>query len=787
MIKLFQLENNQVVRKINLTEKEYNLGRSSENDLVFKNSKVSRQHAFLKESQNSYEIIDNKSTNHVYVNDQKVERKLLECGDVIGISRNISLLFVNGMESESKSNAFIKTKNGITKDEVQVIKKITSKIISLHDLNEILHKILTEVVAVVKAERGFIALTNDQNEIRTEKSVGYNIDLREDSAKELLPCSIINEILEKQAPLLISDVNSHAGNSDSVYSLGIRSIMCAPLMFDRDLIGILYVDSGESIDNFQESEQHLFNILADYAAIAIKSSISYNEIKMLNEQLQNKIKTSEEKYRYFLEILPISVIVYRNNKIQYLNPAAKKLLGGADKQDLLNEPIDKFMSKDYAKHIQNHIVENDKNLKTLSVSEECFFRIDGSKLNVEVGARHFNYMDQQSIMLLARDISNRKKMEEDLLKKQKLESISLLAGGIAHDFNNILTSILGNISLVKENISQDLNLRGLLQNAEESCHNAVGLTEQLLTFAKGGEPVKEKFHLKSFIKDTILFVLRGSNINYTFNLDEKLWDLNADKGQINQVINNIVINAKHAMPEGGRIVIKAHNKTLPKSNKLQLDAGKYVQISIQDNGVGIAEKHLNKIFDPYFTTKQEGSGLGLATSYSVIQKHGGNLTVNSELGEGTTFNIYLPALTNGEKIEQQREKEIIKGAGSILFMDDEEMIRRVAKRMFEKLGYTVCLATNGEETLKIYKKYKQLNQPFDIVILDLTVQNGMGGKKTLEKLREFHNGVKAIVTSGYSGNDVIQNFKKYGFVDRVIKPYTLNKISKKLNRVINTK
>jgi two-component system cell cycle sensor histidine kinase/response regulator CckA len=383
------------------------------------------------------------------------------------------------------------------------------------------------------------------------------------------------------------------------------------------------------------------------------------------------------------------------------------------------------------------------------------------------------------------DITVRKRLEEDLLRAQKLESVGLLAGGIAHDFNNILTIIMGNISLAKTDLARGDDPSELLTEAERASKRAQTLTRQLLTFAKGGAPLKETASIKDILKESSSFVLRGSKSGCEFSLAEDLWPAEVDVGQISQVINNIVINANQAMPKGGIIQIVAENLIIDNGQGLPVKAGKYVRISIKDQGVGIAEKHLLNIFDPYFTTKQEGSGLGLATTYSIIRKHDGHITVESKLGEGTTFHIYLPA--SDKAVPEKEEIKLIKGQGRILVMDDEVALKRMIGRMLRKLGYESEFAKDGAEAIEMYKGAMESRMPYDAVILDLTIPGGMGGKEAIKELLEIDPEVKAIVSSGYSDDQVLSNFREYGFKGMMPKPFESLSLGKVLHEMLKGK
>jgi signal transduction histidine kinase/ActR/RegA family two-component response regulator len=380
------------------------------------------------------------------------------------------------------------------------------------------------------------------------------------------------------------------------------------------------------------------------------------------------------------------------------------------------------------------------------------------------------------------DITERKRMEEELLKAQKLESVGILAGGIAHDFNNILTAIIGNISLAKHLVTPEDEIFDLLNEAEMASTRAQGLTKQLLTFAKGGTPIKETASIKDIIKESTTFTLRGSKSICEFFITQDIWPVEVDVGQFNQVINNIMINATQAMPLGGIIKVAVGNLIIDEKDNLPIKPGRYIGISITDQGIGIAEEYLSKIFDPYFTTKQKGSGLGLATSYSIIKRHYGHITVESRLGVGTTFHIYLPA--SEKAIPEKEEFRLIKGQGRILVMDDEAPLRRTVGKMLERLGYEAEFAKDGNEAIDMVKKGKEVKKPYDAVILDLTIPGGMGGKECITKLLEIEPGIKAIVSSGYSEDPVLANFQEYGFKGVMPKPFAALSLSKVLHDVL---
>jgi PAS domain S-box-containing protein len=390
--------------------------------------------------------------------------------------------------------------------------------------------------------------------------------------------------------------------------------------------------------------------------------------------------------------------------------------------------------------------------------------------------------DLSRVLVSFTDITSRKKNEEELMKAEKLESVGILAGGIAHDFNNILTSITGNISMARMQVKPGQKIFDLLNSAEASSIIAQGLTRQLLTFAKGGEPVKKIASIQNIIRESSVFVLRGSKTECEFKIAEDLWPVEADVEQIGQAISNIVMNANQAMNEEGIVRITAWNIVLDEKQGLPVKPGKYIRISINDNGAGIAQNNLSKIFEPYFTTKNEGSGLGLATAYSIIKKHNGHISVDSFPGAWTVFEIYLPA--SGNEIPVKESPELLKGRGKILVMDDDKLLKELMGEMLGMLGYESEFAKNGDETIEMYKNAKESEKPYDAVILDLTIPGGMGGKQAIEILLKTDPEIKAIVYSGYSDDPVMSKYREYGFKGMIAKPFDIYALGKVLNDVL---
>ena len=382
------------------------------------------------------------------------------------------------------------------------------------------------------------------------------------------------------------------------------------------------------------------------------------------------------------------------------------------------------------------------------------------------------------------DITDRKRVEDELLKVQKIESMGILAGGIAHDFNNILTGILGNISMARAGLGAEDKNYEMLRDAEKASLRARSLTMQLLTFAKGGAPVKKISALADIIKESAAFAAHGSKAVCEFEFARDIAPVSVDTGQISQVISNIVINAVQAMPQGGRILIKVGNADLYEPSAIPVKPGRYVSISIKDTGSGIEPDVIGKIFDPFYTTKDFGSGLGLATSYSVVKNHGGYITAESEPGKGARFTVYLPALDDSAAFDISLDTEIKQGAGKILILDDEEVVRLVGTRTLKKLGYSVEAFGESGKAVARYLEVMGTSEAFDAVFLDLTIPGDEGGIEVLSKLKAADPEIKAVVSSGYASDPIVANYKDYGFSAVLPKPYSIEEVSRVMDDLL---
>jgi PAS domain S-box-containing protein len=476
--------------------------------------------------------------------------------------------------------------------------------------------------------------------------------------------------------------------------------------------------------------------------------------------------------------------------VQFVNRAAAELVG-CDETDVVRRPLGEICDLrdgrgSGASAVPFAQVLQADNMSNLPPHTRLVSR-DGAERRVEGCYVPIHAADSSLIgtVLVFRDVTERERLEEEIARASKLESVGILAGGIAHDFNNILTAIMGNVTLALLDAGELAKVEHYLRETERAALRARDLTQQLLTFAKGGEPIRAAIRLPEVIREVAEFALHGSRVKCEYDFPADLWPADADKGQISQVVQNLVINAVQAMPEGGIVRIRARNETPSGLSQPPFRAGDYVHISVADTGTGIKAEHLAKVFDPYFTTKQKGSGLGLATVYSIVKRHEGHVEVESELGRGATFHLWLPALRESPP-DLPAHPAAAAGSmqGRVLLMDDEEPIREMARFLLNRLGFEAELAADGAEAVRMYQTAQSGGQPFDLVIMDLTVPAGMGGQEALERLRQINPDVKAIVSSGYSSDPVLANYRSHGFRGMVAKPYQLDDLTRALREAL---
>ena len=507
------------------------------------------------------------------------------------------------------------------------------------------------------------------------------------------------------------------------------------------------------------------------------------------KRVEQTLLESEERFRSLVDNAPDAIFIQAQGQFAYVNKAAVELFGKISPDQLLGQPVMNRFHPDYHEAVRERLRLLNEERKEITRLEQKYLKLDGTSFDVEVSAVPFLYENQKGALFFFRDISERKRMDEERIILSKLDSMGILAGGIAHDFNNLLSVILGNLEISRLNAQNAEEVTPYLEAAQKAALAARDLANQLITFSKGGEPIKKLITLSDLLGEQVIFSLRGSPVEFNLTIPSDLWLTEVDESQIGQVIRNIVLNAREAMPDGGLVSVKAENVELREASDLSLPAGNYVKVSITDQGGGIPGEILPMIFDPYFSTKQRGDqkgmGLGLTICHSVIQKHGGSITADSKTSKGTTIQIYLPALRKGKE-EEPVVPAVSTGSCRILVMDDVEMIRNLVGEILPRLGYEVELVEDGEKALESYRKAKAHGQSFDAVVLDLTVRGGMGGKETIQELVKIDPLVKAIVLSGYHNDPVVQNYEQYGFMGALSKPFLINDLSEILSRIIGS-
>jgi len=509
------------------------------------------------------------------------------------------------------------------------------------------------------------------------------------------------------------------------------------------------------------------------------------ERKHAEEELQR----SDERLRtIFASSRDAMIVIDSKGLVELFNPAAESLFGRPC-EEMLGRPLDSLMPERYrsrhAKDIADFFATGRPDGVIGRIVELPGERKNGTEFPMEISLSKGGDGTDAFVLGIMRDITERKLVEEEITRIRKLESLGILAAGLAHDFNNLLTPVLANIAIARTYGNLDPQICELLADAETSTLRAKGLTDQLLTFAKGGAPIKQPVDLSSLLRETASFALTGCDAVCEYSLADDLWPAEVDQVQIGQVVHNMVINAHQAMPQGGGIKIRAENLTLGENEHLNLKGGRYVAVSIQDEGHGIPQEQLSKIFDPFFTTRERGRGLGLSSCLSIITRHDGHVHVDSTEGVGTIFHFYLPASENQPETSEKAKGNPIKGEGHILLIDDEEIVRKATRGVLTRLGYRVRAAKDHESGVHLYQKAMEDKHPFDAVIMDLEIPRSMGGREAIKKLKTMDRDVKAIVSSGYSDDRTLSKFREHGFCGVLAKPYAIEDLARLLHNVLN--
>ncbi len=591
-------------------------------------------------------------------------------------------------------------------------------------------------------------------------------------------------------------VNRHAEEMSDCKSIDLKGKNFSPAIHPDDLehVQALFLDTLNGnineyetriVDDKGNEDVLLVQTIPLYEDGEITGTLSFGRNITERRKMEEALRESEDKYRTLVEQSHDCIYIYKGNRFLFVNDRVCEFTGYS-KEELYDLDFLQLIHPDDRSGIEEYERNRSIGKNIPSVYQTRIISKDGQIRFMELSARIITYQGEYAILGMGRDISVQLKLDEERQKVQRLESLGIFAGGIAHDFNNFLTGILGNISLAKTMSEPESDIYRILSNSENASNKASSLTHQLLTFAKGGVPVRENLSINELLRQSADFVLSGSNVNVSYDIPCDLWSVNADKGQISQVIQNIIINADQSMPDGGEVLIKAGNAEIDFDTSMHLNPGRYVKMEISDKGTGISEDHFSKIFDPFFSTKKKGSGLGLTTAFSIIKKHDGNIIAKSRYGIGTTFIIHLPA--SNEKVIGNTDKKDYSETheGRILIMDDKDIVRTTVSSMLEHLGYDIECTRNGDEAIEKYCNARLNGKPFKLVILDLTIPGGKGGKETIEKLRKIDPDIRAIVSSGYSTDPVMAHYREYGFKGVIMKPYTLGKIESSIREVIKT-
>ena len=590
--------------------------------------------------------------------------------------------------------------------------------------------------------------------------------------KEMFVCNTLTDSRWSNAQSLVTKFKVHACWSSPIHNAS------------NEPIGSFALSSFEkrTPDNFH---RRLLNICSSITGIIMQRELSLKESRADRERLID----SQQQYRSLVDNSADAIFLHDDaGKILDANQTACDNLGYTH-DELLSMTIgDIEVSK--KKFNDFPAFANSLSLDKTYNIDGTLQRKDGSEYLVEARVRRYMSDKKPLIVALVHDVTERKKIEKEILRARKLDSIGLFAGGIAHDFNNLLGIIQGYIDLASRSMmNSPEKTKTYFQKATNATIQATDLTQQLLTLSKGGGPIKKAENILDIVHQSIDFSLHGSNITVNYICPDNLWTADVDSGQISQVIQNLAVNARQAMPEGGKLEITCDNCIIsPLDSPSKIPPGKYIKISIKDNGTGISEDSLDSIFDPYFTTKTEGDGLGLTLSYSIIDKHKGNISVDSILGDGTTFTLFLPASDkqiSTAKAPSTSTSNTQTRSAHIMIMDDDTLLREISEEMLLNLGYDVSQSPDGGDALSQYKEAMNTKNNIDLVIMDLTIPSGIGGKEAIKLIQKIDPEVKVLVSSGYCNDPVMSNYNDYGFLGAVKKPYSQDELGAAVSTILN--
>lgn len=643
---------------------------------------------------------------------------------------------------------------------------------------------LEEAVRLTGSAIGYLVFVGENGTV-TNMYAWPKKSANDSAAREMPPdfpienLCLLRETIRRQAPVIDNEYSvPHPEKNGCPGKHGpIRRYIAAPVFSGGRIV--LMAAMGNKEEEYDKTDlQHL--------------TLLMEGVWLLKERKQGEEALIEEKERLAVTLRSIGdgvITTDRNGGIILLNRVAEELTGWTQ-ADASGRPLEDVF------HIVNEKTrERCENPAKMVLETAGIVELANHTLLIAKDGREIVIADSGApildhdsriigVVLVFRDVTAQKRIEDELLRIEKLESVGVLAGGIAHDFNNILTGVLGSISLARIFLDPEHESQELLVEAERQALRARDLTGQLLTFSKGGSPMIISASIVETVRETVSFVLRGSRVRAEFWLPEDLWTARADLNQLSQVINNLARNAVQAMPNGGSIEVAARNIEVDDRRTLPLEEGKYIELSIRDYGIGIPREYLSRIFDPYFTTKQMGSGLGLATTYSIINRHDGHIRVESEVGTGTVFYLYLPASGEAAPVHKKEPEGLQMGHGLILVMDDEDNIRNTTSHLLHALGYKTETVDEGSKAVELYRERMESGTPFDAVIMDMTIPGGMGGIETMREILTLNPDVRAIVSSGYSNDPVMAEYRRHGFAGVLVKPYRVEDLGRVLRTVL---
>jgi two-component system cell cycle sensor histidine kinase/response regulator CckA len=634
---------------------------------------------------------------------------------------------------------------------------------------------MCESLQVLLSGRGFEVQTadNGRHGLRALARQGFDLVLLDLMLPDMSGLAVLEQIRKQHPEVLVIIFSGHASIDSAVAALKIGA-------FDYIRKPLEYEELLKRVENALEQRR----------------------LTKEKETIQWELDQARKRYQFLVESSPdIIYTLDAQGRFSFVNDAFERLLG---------MPRDQVLGRHYSEIVdpqdvgRSQYVFNERRTGPRA-GAGTELRLAGQPISgpgagpgaaqphlpVEVKAQGIYDKEPQEkdkrflgTYGVARDIRERKALEEHLQQEEKMEAVARLAGGIAHDFNNFLAAIVGNVALAKMQVPASEEVFARLDEMERAALRARDLTRQLITFARGGVALKRPGSLAELVRDAATFVLRGSNVSCLFEFPKDLWGAEFDPGQITQVVQNLAINADQAMPEGGTLSVRGENVTVTASYRLPLKPGRYVRITVEDEGCGIAQENLGKIFDPFFTTKQNGTGFGLSTAYSIMKNHGGYLSVESKVGVGSRFYLFLPALQGTVEAVKKERPPIREGRGKILVMDDDRSLLDVYGRLLSHLGYDPTVVVDGTEALQRYREARQGGEPYAAVIMDLTIPGAMGGRETIKRLLDLDPGAVAIIASGHTNDPVLTNFRQYGFREVISKPFTAEKLSEVLWRAL---